>query len=71
MSRFAQQNEFQVAPGLRLVVDSVISVGVVAGWTEILSSHCPSSVAAISVVGTRRFCTAAVSPLRHVVRSAR
>jgi len=34
MSRFAQQNEFQVEPGLRVAVDSVVSVGVVSGWLD-------------------------------------
>jgi len=41
-------NFYQVEPGLCLAVDSLVSIGVVAGWTAILSSHCPSS-------GRRRF----------------
>jgi len=37
MSRFTQQNEFLVEPGLHVAVDLVVSVGVVAGWTAILT----------------------------------
>jgi len=36
-------NFYQVEPEFRLVVDSVVSIGVVAGQTAILLSHCPSS----------------------------